>query len=165
MSLQSRRRALFVLLALTAAANPVRAQRALADVEVYKSPSCGCCNDWIQHLRAAGFKVKAIDVPAPGAYRARFGLPERYASCHTARVAGYVVEGHVPAREIERLLAERPDAVGLAVPGMPVGSPGMDSPEYGGRADPYDVLLVRRDGSSEVFASYRGGKPSSAARP
>lgn len=158
-----RRRAVLALLALAAVAPGARAQRALAQVEVYKSPSCGCCNDWIDHLRAAGFKVKAIDVPVPGAYRARFGLPERYGSCHTARVAGYVVEGHVPAREIERLLAERPDAVALAVPGMPVGSPGMDGPEYGGRADPYDVLLVRRDGSSEIFATYRGRRPTAAA--
>lgn len=160
-----RRRAVLALVALAAVAPPARAQRELPEVEVYKSPSCGCCNDWIEHLRAAGFKVRANDVPAPGAYRARFGLPERYGSCHTALVGGYVVEGHVPAREIKRLLAERPDAVGLAVPGMPVGSPGMDGPEYGGRVDPYDVLLVRRDGSSAVFAAYRGGRPPAEARP
>jgi hypothetical protein len=82
-------------------------------------------------------------------------MPTRYGSCHTARIGGYVVEGHVPAREIRRVLAEKPDAIGIAVPGMPVGSPGMDGPEYGGRRDPYDVVLVLRDGSSRVYASYR----------
>jgi len=89
------------------------------------------------------------------AMRARLGLPVRYGSCQTARIGGYVVEGHVPVREIRRMLAEKPDAVGVAVPGMPVGSPGMDGPDYGGRRDPYDVLLVHRDGSSRVYASYK----------
>ncbi|HXF45931.1 MAG TPA: DUF411 domain-containing protein [Burkholderiaceae bacterium] len=163
MSVDSRRRAVLALLA-AAAAPLARAQGAAAAVEVYKSPTCGCCKDWIEHLRAHGFHVKAVDVPAPGVWRARFGLPERYGSCHTALIAGYVIEGHVPAREVKRLLAERPDAIGLAVPGMPIGSPGMDGPDYGGRFDPYDVLLVRRDGSSAVFASYRGGKPNAGAR-
>lgn len=156
MSVDRRRRAVLAL--LSAAAAPLaRAQGPLPAVEVYKSPTCGCCNDWIEHLRAHGFQVNGTDVPVPGVYRARLGLPERYGSCHTALIAGYVIEGHVPAREIKRLLAERPAALGLAVPGMPVGSPGMDGPAYGGRVDPYDVLLVRRDGSSAVFASYRGG--------
>ena len=87
--------------------------------------------------------------------RAKLGLPQRYGSCHTARIDGYVVEGHVPVRELRRLLAERPEALGLAVPDMPVGSPGMDGPEYGHRRDPFDVLLVHRDGSHRVYASYR----------
>ena len=82
-------------------------------------------------------------------------MPERYASCHTARVGGYLLEGHVPAADIRRLLAGKPKAIGLAVPGMPVGSPGMDGPAYGGRRDPYDVLLVQGDGKAAVFASYR----------
>jgi hypothetical protein len=86
--------------------------------------------------------------------KSRLGLPPKLAACHTGQIAGYVIEGHVPAREVKRLLAERPDALGLSVPDMPVGSPGM---ETGGRSDPYDVLLVKRDGSTEVFASYKGG--------
>ncbi len=87
--------------------------------------------------------------------RARLGMPQQFGSCHTARVAGYVVEGHVPAREIRRVLQERPSALGLAVPAMPIGSPGMDGPEYGDRRDPYDVLLVSRSGASSVYQSYR----------
>lgn len=124
-------------------------------VEVWKSPTCGCCNDWIKHLRANGFEVKSYDDGNTDA-RARLGMPLQFGSCHTARVAGYAIEGHVPAREIRRLLAERPAAVvGLAVPAMPVGSPGMDGPEYGGRRDPYDVLLVRKNGAAAVYQSYR----------
>jgi hypothetical protein len=123
-------------------------------VEVWKGPTCGCCNDWIKHLQAHGFQVKAYDT-GNAEVRSRLGMPTQYGSCHTARVDGYVVEGHVPAREIRRLLAQRPQAVGLAVPAMPVGSPGMDGPEYRGRKDPYDVLLVRADGSSSVYHAYR----------
>jgi hypothetical protein len=126
----------------------------LAPMEVWKSPSCGCCKDWIAILQREGFKVQTFD-EGNNAARARFGLPARYGSCHTARIGGYVVEGHVPVREIRRLLAEKPDAIGIAVPGMPVGSPGMDGPEYSGRRDPYEVLLVHRDGSSRVYASYK----------
>ena len=123
-------------------------------VEVWKSPTCGCCKDWIKHLEANGFTVKTYD-SGNTQMHGRLGLAEKFGSCHTARVAGYVVEGHVPAREIQRLLKERPAALGLAVPAMPVGSPGMDGPEYGGRRDPYDVLLVQQDGRSTVFQSYR----------
>lgn len=123
-------------------------------IEVYKSPTCGCCNDWIGHLRSNGFAVVAHDVGNNGA-RARLGLPARYGSCHTGVIDGYAIEGHVPAREIRRLLTERPQAIGLAVPEMPFGSPGMDGPQYGNRVDPYDVLLVLRDGSARVFQSYR----------
>ncbi|GAB4472589.1 MAG: DUF411 domain-containing protein [Burkholderiaceae bacterium] len=157
MSVYCRRRAVLAALAAVALVPAfARAQLALPEVEVYKSPTCGCCKDWVEHLRAHGFRVKAVDVPAPAVWRARFGLAERYGSCHTAVVAGYVVEGHVPAREIKRLLAQRPNALGLAVPGMPVGSPGMDGPEYRGVVDPYDVLLVQPDGRATVFASYEG---------
>ncbi len=141
--------------ALAAGALPlVAAASPLPTLQVWKSPTCGCCNDWIEILKRDGFTVQAFD-EGNTAVRARLGLPAKYGSCHTARIGGYVVEGHVPAREIRRLLAERPDAIGIAVPGMPVGSPGMDGPEYGGRRDPYDVVLVLRDGSSRVFASYR----------
>ena len=123
-------------------------------VEVWKGPSCGCCKDWIKHLEANGFKVKAHDTGNTDA-RARLGVPLQYGSCHTAQVGGYAVEGHVPARDIRRLLKERPNAIGIAVPGMPIGSPGMDGPEHGPRRDPYDVLLVRKDGSATPFQTYR----------
>ena len=123
-------------------------------VEVWKSPTCGCCKDWVAHLEANGFRVQVHDDGNTDA-RARLGIPVRYGSCHTARVGGYAIEGHVPASEVRRLLKEKPKAVGLAVPAMPVGSPGMDGPAYGGRKDPYDVLLVRADGSSSVYRSYR----------
>jgi hypothetical protein len=130
-----------------AAAKPVT-------VEVWKDKNCGCCHDWVAHLEANGFVVKSYDI-GNDEMRARLGLPAKYGSCHTARVGGYVVEGHVPASDIQRLLRERPAALGLAAPGMPVGSPGMDGPAYGGRKDPYDVLLVRKDGGASVFRSYR----------
>lgn len=150
----ARRRLIAALIsAPLAAALPALAQDA-ARIEVYKSPTCGCCNDWIDHLKTNGFSVVAHDV-GNSAARARLGLPARYGSCHTAMVDGYVVEGHVPAREIRRLLKERPQAVGLAVPEMPFGSPGMDGPKYGNKVDPYDVLLVLRDGTARVFQSYR----------
>ena len=123
------------------------------DMEVWKDPSCGCCKDWIALMEQAGFSVRVSDIGNKGV-RARLGLPASLGSCHTARVGRYVVEGHVPAREIKRLLRDKPDALGLTVPGMKVGSPGMDGPAYQGRKDPYDVLLVRRDGSTSVYQSY-----------
>ena len=126
----------------------------LPPMQVWKSPSCGCCKDWIALMQRDGFAVQVFD-EGNNAMRAKLGLPQRYGSCHTARIGGYVIEGHVPVREIRRLLAERPAALGLAVPDMPVGSPGMDGPAYGGRRDPYDVLLVHRDGSSRVYQGYR----------
>lgn len=122
-------------------------------VEVWKDPDCGCCKDWVSHLEANGFQVKVHDSGNTAA-RARLGVPDRLGSCHTAQIGGYALEGHVPARDIHRLLKERPKAVGLAVPGMPVGSPGMDGPVYGGRKDPYDVLLVQANGSTRVYQSY-----------
>lgn len=122
-------------------------------VEVWKSPTCGCCQDWIQHLERNGFRTRTFDTGNAEA-RARLGMPERLGSCHTARVDGFVIEGHVPAREIHRLLRERPQALGLAVPAMPIGSPGMDGPEYGGQRDPHDVLLVTADGRTAVYQRY-----------
>lgn len=123
-------------------------------VEVWKSPTCGCCKDWVAHLEAAGFTVRVYETGNHGA-RAQLGMPVKFGSCHTARVDGYVLEGHVPASEVKTLLKARPKALGLAVPAMPVGSPGMDGPEYKGRKDPYDVLLVQADGSASVYRSYR----------
>ncbi|MGH6609002.1 MAG: DUF411 domain-containing protein [Burkholderiaceae bacterium] len=123
-------------------------------IEVWKSPTCGCCKDWIAHLEKNGFAVKVND-EGNNAARSRLGVPAKYGSCHTGVVSGYAVEGHVPAREIHRLLKEKPQALGLSVPGMPIGSPGMDGPDYGPRKDPYDVLLIQRDGGARVFQSYR----------
>lgn len=145
--------------AAVAAAGPLWAQKKPAAidpmaVEVWKDPSCGCCGDWIDHMQKNGFKVTTHDV-GNNAVRKRLGLPEKYGSCHTALVGGYVVEGHVPADDVKRLLKEKPPALGVAVPGMPVGSPGMDGPVYGGRRDAYDTVLVLRDGSGQVFQSHR----------
>jgi hypothetical protein len=123
-------------------------------VEVWKDPACGCCADWLRHLQDQGFRTKVHETGNAQA-RQRLGIAERYGSCHTGLVDGYALEGHVPAREIRRLLKDRPQAIGLAVPGMPVGSPGMDGPEYAGRRDAYAVLLLSRDGRSSIFQAYR----------
>lgn len=122
-------------------------------VEVWKDPSCGCCKDWVDHMQANGFQV-TVHETGNNAVRARLGLPQKLGSCHTALVGGYLVEGHVPASDVRALLQQKPKALGLAVPGMPVGSPGMDGAVYGERRDPYDVLLVAHDGSTRVFKSY-----------
>lgn len=124
-------------------------------VQVWKDPNCGCCQVWVEHMQANGFKVEVRDVGNTAA-RKRLGMPEALGSCHTATVGGYVIEGHVPASDIQRLLKERPTALGLSVPGMPIGSPGMDGPEYKGRKDAYDVLLVQKDGASKRFQNYPG---------
>jgi len=143
----------FIATTLAALNVPAAVAAAPVAVEVWKAPTCGCCKDWIRHLESHGFRVKVHDIGNTAA-RARLGIPLRLGSCHTAQVEGYAIEGHVPAREIRRLLSERPGAVGLAVPGMPIGSPGMDGPAYGTRKDPYDVLLVRKDGSTTLYQSY-----------
>lgn len=134
-----------------------RLARAAAEplaVEVWKDPSCGCCKDWVAHMQDNGFAV-TVHESGNNAVRSRLGLPQKLGSCHTALVGGYLIEGHVPAGDVRKLLAQKPKALGLAVPGMPVGSPGMDGAAYGGRRDPYDVLLVARDGNTRVFSSYR----------
>jgi hypothetical protein len=138
-------------LPLAAAAAPA------VPVEVWKDPNCGCCQDWVAHLQASGFQVKVHDTGNEAA-RTRLGVAGKYGSCHTALVGGYAIEGHVPAREIHRLLKEKPKAIGLSVPGMPVGSPGMDGPAYGKRKDPYNVMLLSRDGSASVYQNYPGSK-------
>ncbi|MDP3421520.1 MAG: DUF411 domain-containing protein [Thiobacillus sp.] len=120
-------------------------------VDVYKSPTCGCCNKWIDHLKTNGFAVRSHDTDNVAQHKVRLGVPPGYGSCHTAEVNGYVIEGHVPAKEITRLLKAKPRARGLVVPAMPVGSPGM---EAGGRKDPYEVFLVNRDGSTRTYAQY-----------
>ena len=135
----------------TLAVLPTRAASSWPPVDVFKSATCGCCKAWVEHLKAAGFDVRVTDVDDTTAARKRLGMPDAFGSCHTGTVGGYVLEGHVPAADVKRLLAAKPKAVGLAVPGMPVGSPGM---EVGTRRDPYDVLLVERNGRSTVFARY-----------
>ena len=130
-----------------------RADAQAAAVEVWTGPSCGCCRDWIDHLVANGFSVTSHDGGNSEA-RERLGIPVRFGSCHSAAVEGYGIEGHVPARDIYRLLAERPNAVGLSVPAMPRGAPGMDGPAYGNVRDPYDVLLIGREGDATVVQSY-----------
>ncbi|TPQ31225.1 DUF411 domain-containing protein [Cupriavidus pinatubonensis] len=150
----SRRRTILAALALLPAAAWAASRQSATAVKVWKSPTCGCCKDWVAHLQSNGFDVATYEVDDLPAARRKAGMPDRYGSCHTAVVEGYALEGHVPAREIRRLLRERPTAVGLAVPGMPLGSPGMDGPEYGGRRTPYDVLLVMGDGRARVFQAY-----------
>ena len=147
----TRRQCLQLGLALLAA--PAIGAQAAVSVEVWKDPHCGCCEDWVVLLRQAGFNVKVND-QGNDAARKRLGIPDALGSCHTASVQGYALEGHVPATDIRRLLREKPQAVGLAVPGMPVGSPGMDGAVYKGRKDPFNVLLVAKDGSSTVFRAY-----------
>ncbi len=150
----SRRR--FNLAGLAAVLAPAwaAAQAPSVHVEVWKSPTCGCCKDWITHMEKSGFRFTVHEV-GNTAMRQRMKIPMALGSCHTAVIGRYAIEGHVPARDVQRLLKEKPDAIGLTVPGMPVGSPGMDGPEYGGRKDPYDVLLIAMDGSTRVFSSYR----------
>jgi hypothetical protein len=122
-------------------------------IEVWKSPTCGCCRGWVAHMKDSGYEVTTNNVDYDILYKIKqqAGIGEEVASCHTARIGGYVIEGHVPAGDVARLLKEKPEAVGLAVPGMPAGSPGM---EYGDEKEPYEVLLVKKDGSTEVFARH-----------
>ena len=124
----------------------------LPPLTVYKSASCGCCIKWVEHMRDAGFEVKVNDVDNVHPVKLRVGVPPGKGSCHTAEVGGYFLEGHVPASDVKRLLAQRPAAKGLAVPGMPVGSPGMEVPD--GRKQPYDVELVATDGSTSQFSHH-----------
>jgi hypothetical protein len=121
---------------------------------VVSGEGCGCCREWLKYIEAAGYEasITYVSPQALMSHKEEAGISAGHSSCHTGRIGGYVIEGHVPAREIARLLAEKPDAIGLAVPGMPYGSPGMGPPE---EADPYDVLLVKKDGTTSVFASYR----------
>lgn len=130
---------------------PITAKESLPAVQVFKNPSCGCCGAWVDHMKAAGFAVSVTEVDDTSVARSTHGLPDKFGSCHTAVVAGYVVEGHVPANDVKKLVAMKPVAIGLTVPGMPVGSPGM---EMGSRKDPYQVLLVDKQGRERVFSSY-----------
>jgi hypothetical protein len=132
---------------------PASAADTVPSIEVWKSATCKCCGAWVKHLEADGFtvKVNAAEPSTLASLKRQAGIGDRLASCHTAMIDGYVIEGHVPGTEIKRLVAERPEAIGLAVPGMPVGSPGM---EQGAEFEPYKVLLLKKDGSTETFASH-----------
>ena len=119
---------------------------------VHKSPSCGCCGLWVEHMQQAGFQVEVRDTNALNPVKERLGVPDGKGSCHTAEVAGYVIEGHVPAEDVKRLLAQRPDAKGLVLPGMPLVSPGMETPV--GRTEPYTVELIADDGTTSAYAQH-----------
>ncbi|WP_114946382.1 DUF411 domain-containing protein [Microvirga calopogonii] len=137
------------------AMGPALADAGLPKVVVSKDPSCGCCSGWVDHLKAAGFPVEVHETAEINRVKVRLDVPDDLASCHTAEVGGYVIEGHVPADAIKRLLIEKPQAKGLAVPGMPVGSPGMEVP--GVENDTYEVVLFGPSGQ-KTFARYQGGR-------
>jgi hypothetical protein len=143
----------FLALALTTGAAPPSGRGAAAKkptITVYKDPSCGCCKSWIEHLIRHGYRVDARDTPEMTEIKRTLGVPDRLSACHTAVVNGYLIEGHVPAADIARLLNEKPKVAGLAVPGMPMGSPGMEGP----RSQHYQVLSFDKTGKTKVFASY-----------
>jgi hypothetical protein len=145
------RREVLGAFSLVIAGVPVAAQRGAA-VQVYKDPTCGCCALWVEHLRKAGFTATVTDVDDMAAIKAKHGVPGRVRSCHTALVGGYVLEGHVPAEDVQRLLRQRPGIVGVGVPGMPIGSPGMEV--AGVKPQKYDVLAFNKAGETHVFASH-----------
>jgi hypothetical protein len=125
---------------------------AATHVQVYKTATCGCCGQWVAHMKANGFDVEFENVPDTAPYRKKYGVPDALASCHTAVVEGYAIEGHVPAADVQRLLKEKPKAAGLAVPGMVMGSPGME----GSTAQAYSVILFTADGKTSVWSKYPG---------
>ena len=142
--------------AATLCVAPAAQQRAAdPSVEVYKTPTCGCCSKWIDHMRSAGFRVRFTDMSKAelDTLKAKHGVPATAQSCHTALAAGYVLEGHVPAGEVKRLLREKPKVVGIAVPGMPLGSPGMEVEQP--HLPPYDVLLFDKQGKTRVFSTQK----------
>ena len=145
----TRRSALVAIVSLLQARVALAAQGPL--ITVHKDPSCGCCSGWVQHLQKAGFVTRVFDTKDIDAVKKGLGIPDDLAACHTAEVAGYVIEGHVPAAALRRFLAEKPQATGLAVPGMPIGSPGME----GGGPEKYDVVLFGPDGR-RTYMSFIG---------
>lgn len=123
----------------------------LAEAVVYKSPTCDCCASWVEHMRANGFAVEVVEQSEINAVKQRFGVPMNLASCHTAIIGGYVVEGHVPASAVKRLLRDQPAALGVSAPGMPIGSPGMPGPN----SEPFTVQLFDERGRTRVYESYQ----------
>lgn len=140
-----------------APSQPVPRHEALPLVVVHKNPTCGCCENWVAHMRQAGFTVEVRDEDNLDAIKQGLGVPVGKGSCHTAEVGGYMIEGHVPAEDVRRLLSEKPDARGLVLPGMPMGSPGMEVPS--GEVVPYAVELVRQDGSTVAYATHGDAAP------
>ena len=147
----ARRRMLTVLAAAPLTLVSMRALSAVPAVSVFKLNECGCCDLWAEHLRKNGFAVSVRAVPDLTPVRVKYGIPNIFGTCHTALVEGYAIEGHVPAADIQRLLRSKPKVAGLAVPGMPAGSPGMEGP----RSEPYDVLTFDRNGATQIYARYR----------
>ena len=151
------RRKLLISLLGAVVIGTVATRRASAEarhIKVWKDPNCGCCSKWVEHLRSNGFTAEIIETDDIIPIKKRHGIFRELASCHTALIGGYVIEGHVPATAIKKLLSEHPDADGLAVPGMPVGSPGME----GSTPEPYDVILFK-DGKHQSFGRYLGSEP------
>ncbi|MGR9088423.1 MAG: DUF411 domain-containing protein [Gammaproteobacteria bacterium] len=149
-----KRLTLFLISGLFLASSALRAENTeRVDITVYRSPSCGCCGKWIEHLEKNNFKVEDILTEDMQAIKDKYGVPSEMASCHTALVNGYVIEGHVPASDIDELLKNKPKVAGIAVPGMVTGSPGM---EMGSRKDPYDVMSFDRESHFQIFKSYSG---------
>ena len=146
------RRQIFVALSTVLAAGVSTKAQTPTPVRVYRDPTCGCCGLWAEHLRKAGFAATVTEVADIGAIKTKYGVPPRVSSCHTALVGNYVLEGHVPAEDIRRLLKERPDIAGIGVPGMPIGSPGMEV--AGMKPQAYDVLAFDKKGTTRVFSSH-----------
>ena len=146
----SRREMLLTITMGLIASSRIRGQQ-VTKVDVYKDPTCGCCAQWVTHLQRAGFAAAVTDVQSIEAVKIKYHVPVQLQSCHTALVGGYVIEGHVPATELRRLLAERPKIVGLAVPGMPIGSPGMEGPS----GKPYDVVSFDAAGTTRVYSTQK----------
>jgi hypothetical protein len=151
----SRRKMLLAISIVASASHRIRGQQP-PKVDVYKDPTCGCCSLWVTHMKMRGFDTTVTDVPDIAAVKTKYHVPNQLRSCHTALVGGYVIEGHVPATDVQRLLKQRPKVVGLAVPGMPIGSPGME----GQNGRPYDVLTFDAAGKTTVFSTQQ---PSSHA--
>ncbi|PPD34257.1 MAG: CopG family transcriptional regulator [Methylomonas sp.] len=141
---------------LLAGCTSIQAENAATDTEmtVYRSPTCSCCGKWIEHVKSNHFAVKDIVSSDMDAIKEKYGIPDKLASCHTAIVDGYVIEGHVPAADIQKLLTSKPNVVGLSAPGMPMGSPGM---EMGGSQD-YDVVSFDKDGKVQVFSAHKASQ-------
>jgi hypothetical protein len=151
--MRTRRSFMIALAGAPLAAASLRAAEQVPAMTIHKDPNCGCCQTWADQMGSAGFVFRVVENPAMNRLKAQLGVPQRLASCHTAEIGGYVIEGHVPPAEIHRLLREKPRARGLAVPGMPVNSPGMEVP--GAADEAYDVVLFGEGGDS-VFARYSG---------
>lgn len=161
----SRRSVLRIALASVSAAGLsfpmiVHGRSAHPSITVWKTPTCGCCKQWVAHLQKNGFEVATNDVNDTSAIRKKLGFPDQYGSCHTAKLGEYIIEGHVPAEDIRKLLKDKPQARGLAVPSMPLGSPGMEGTgPFAGTRHAYDVLLVLHNGNARVFKSYTAISP------